>query len=230
MVRVVGCLAVLGCSVAIAACDDDDEILFVELDPIVAQGVRTFVDSTVNFSMLRTFAMPDTVVHFTPVTGTPIPASRAYDRAALDRVRQNLLARGYRQIQAPDSANVPSFMVLVGATATQNYDAWVGYVWYEDWGFYPGWGWYPDFDDDWDIVYPWYPVVGTTAYNRGTLIVDLIPTTMVNPLARTIRSAWAGVASGVLDGTQTESTVTAAIDRMFELSPYLRAGTLLSPP
>jgi hypothetical protein len=92
------------------------------------------------------------------------------------------------------------------------------------WGFYPGWGWYaPGFNSGWTIIYPWFPVVGVTSYERGTLVVDLIPTVSVNPQASSIRSAWAGVATGILDGTQTATTVEAAIDRMFELSPYLRA-------
>ena len=114
--------------------------------------------------------------------------------------------------------------VLVGSTATTNYSAFVGYSWYGVWGFYPGWTWYaPGFDASWTIVYPWYPTSGVVAYDRGTLVVDLIPTLSVNPLAKSIRSAWAGVATTLLNGTTTESTVTAAIDQMFALSPYLTA-------
>jgi hypothetical protein len=135
----------------------------------------------------------------------------------------NLLARGYTEVT--DTGVRADFVVLVGATASENYNAWVGYPWYGVWGFYPGWGWYaPGFDGSWTIVYPWYGYVGVTAYQRGTLVVDLIPTLSVNPLARSVRSAWAGVATGVLDGTQSAATITAAIDRMFDLSPYLVAG------
>jgi hypothetical protein len=95
---------------------------------------------------------------------------------------------------------------------------------YGIWGFWPGWGWYaPGFDNGWNIVYPWFPVVGVTAYERGTLVLDLIPTATVNPLGRSIRSAWAGVATGILNGTHTAATIDAAIDRMFILSPYLTA-------
>src|SRR6185503_11832036 len=96
----------------------------------------------------------------------------------------------------PDPAHVaPDFVVLVGATAEQNYLAWAGYSWYSLWGFYAGWGWYaPGFTNGWTIIYPWYPVAGVTTFDTGTLLVDLIPTKTVNPLSQTIRSAWAGAA------------------------------------
>jgi hypothetical protein len=207
--------------VGISACDDDDD--FVNVIPPSGNAVATFKDSNFNFQTLRTFSMPDTVVHIAPLTGTPTSISRAYDRTALDQVRQNLLSRGYTQVTNPGSVR-PDVVVLVGATATTNYNAWVGYSWYGAYGFY-NWGWYaPGFDTSWGIVYPWYGYVGVTSYDRGTLIVDMIPTVTVNPLAKTVQSVWAGVATAVLDGTITAAGVSAAVDRMFELSPYLVAG------
>jgi hypothetical protein len=59
--------------------------------------------------------------------------------------------------------------------------------------------------------------------DTGTLIVDLVPTLSVNPLGKTISSAWAGVAAALLNGTVTATTVTDAINQMFALSPYLTA-------
>jgi hypothetical protein len=218
---VAGLVGVLGSSAALTACDDDIDIL--DPLPIVEDVVLTFRDTTFNFNSLRTFAMPDTVVHFSPLTGTPLPVSRANDRVALDRTRQNLLARGYTEVADPATTR-PDFVMLVGATASEHHNAWVGYPWFGVWGFYPGWGWFaPGFTNDWTIVYPWFPAVGVTSYERGTLILDLIPTVTVNPQARSIRSAWAGVATGILDGTHTATTIEVAIDRMFVLSPYLIA-------
>jgi len=72
-------------------------------------------------------------------------------------------------------------------------------------------------------VYPWFPVVGATAYERGTLVITLIPTLTVNPLAQSINATWAGVATGLANGTQTNASITAAIDEMFRQSPYLTA-------
>ena len=204
------------CLMGVGACDDDDPV-----EPIPVGAVATFANDNFNFNSLATFSMPDTVLQFRPRSGIATPISRLNDQVALDRVRANLLARGYTEVTNPQETR-PDFVVLVGATAAEEYDAWVGYAWYSDWAFY-SWGWYaPGFTSDWGIVYPWYPVVGVTSYRRGTLVVDLIPTLSVNPLNRTVTSAWAGVGSGVV--TELSSgQVEAVIDEMFRLSPYLRA-------
>jgi Domain of unknown function (DUF4136) len=216
--RVAGCVAGLGIALGLAACEDGD-LNFVQ--PISARAVTVFKDSTFNFTTLRTFAMPDTVVHFNPPTGVPLNISRQFDQVTLDRVRQNFLARGYTQVANPATTR-PDFVVLVAVTATPSYNAWIGYSWFSVWGFYSGWGWFqPGFTTAWRIVYPWFGVVGTTAYEAGTLIVDLIPTSSVNVTTRTIRSAWAGVASALFNGVVDANTVDAAVDQMFALSPYL---------
>jgi len=63
-----------------------------------------------------------------------------------------------------------------------------------------------------------------TAYQRGTLLVDLIPTSEVDVSKRTIRSAWTGVAASLFDGDINANTINTAIDEMFRLSPYLTAS------
>ena len=210
-------IGVMGLLGGLVACDGDDDFT----GPTV--GVTTVRDETFDFTRMRTFAMPDTVVHFAPLTGTALEVTRQFDRVALDEVRQNLLLRGYTQVADPSTTR-PDFVVLVGSTATTNYDAWVAYPWYGYWGFYSGWGWYtPGFTTSWSLVYPWYPVVGVTAYDRGTMLVTMVPTLSVNPLNTTINASWAGVASALLNGTVTNEVVAAAVDRMFELSPYLTA-------
>lgn len=195
--------------------DDDDDIT----NPVsVVTAVR---DQSFNFSSLHTFAMPDTVVQFAPLTGTPLSVPRTFDQVALDEVRLNLLARGYQETTNP-AVNQPDFVVLVSTTATTNYDAYATYPWYGYWGFYSGWGWYaPGFTNSWNLVYPWYPTVGVTSYDRGTLLVTIVPTLTVNPLSQTIKSSWAGVASTLLNGTVTANSVSNAVDEMFALSPYL---------
>jgi hypothetical protein len=214
----VGALVGLGIVAGVGACDDDDLNLIA---PVTTRAVAVFRDPTFNFSVLRTFAMPDTVIRFNPVSGAPLPVTRAFDQTALNRVRQNLFARGY--VEVPNAAVTrPDFVVLVSTTAVENFNAWVGYPWFSVWGFFPGWGWFtPGFNSNWTIIYPWFTTVGVTAYDRGTLIVDLIPTSSVSQPNRTIRSAWAGVATALLDGTITANSVNAAIDQMFALSPYL---------
>jgi hypothetical protein len=201
------------------ACDDDDDIINVVPTPVV----RTVRDPGFNFANLRTFAMPDTVAHLVPVTGTPLVVSREFDRAVLDQVKANLLARGYTQVTAPQTV-APDFVVLVGATAATNYDVFATYSWYPYYGYYSGWGWYaPGFTSDWTVIYPFYPTVGVTAFDRGTFLVTLVPTVTVNPLVKSLNAEWAGTATSLLDGGITTNMVTAAIDQMFVQSPYLTA-------
>src|SRR5262245_54365274 len=107
---VAGCLAGLGTVLGLGACEDNAN--FVQ--PISARAVTVFKDSTFNFTSLRTFAMPDTVVHFIPVSGPALNVSRQFDQVALDRVRQNLLVRGYTQVANPATTR-PDFIVLVAA-------------------------------------------------------------------------------------------------------------------
>jgi hypothetical protein len=202
------------------ACDDDDDIVGVIPTPVV----RTVRDPAFNFSNLKTFAMPDTVAHFAPLTGTPIAVSREFDRTVLDQVKANLLARGYVQVTNPVQTQ-PDFVVLVGATATQTYDAYATYSWYPYYGYYSGWGWYaPGFTSDWTIVYPFYASVGVTTLERGTFLVTLVPTLTVNPLAKQFNAEWAGTATSLLNGGATENLVKAAVDEMFVQSPYLVAA------
>jgi hypothetical protein len=213
-------IAVLIASVGLAACGNDDDDI-VGINPT---AVTTFNDASFNFATLHTFALPDSVVHFNPLTGTPLTVTREFDAVALNTVRADLIARGYTQVTA-GAGVTPDFVVLVGATATTNYNAFVGYPWFSTWGFYGGWAFYaPGFDTSWGIVYPWYTTTGVTAYGRGTLVVTIIPSgPTINPLAKTIRAVWAGVATSLLDGNVTAAGVSAAIDQMFALSPYLTA-------
>jgi hypothetical protein len=202
------------------ACDDDDDIIGVIPNPVV----RTVRDPAFNFTTLRTFAMPDTVAHLAPAVGTAIPVSREFDATVLDQVQANLLARGYVQVTNPATTQ-PDFVVLVGATAGQTYDAYATYSWYPYYGYYSGWGWYaPGFTSDWTIAYPFYASVGVTTVEHGTFLVTIVPTKTVNPLGKQLNAEWAGTATSLLNGNVTANTVQAAVDEMFAQSPYLVAG------
>jgi hypothetical protein len=213
-------------ALAMTACGDDEDI--IEPLPIVS-AVAVFADTTLDFGALHTFALADTVLHFNPATGTPLPVSRVFDQEIIHSVRSNFLARGYVEEANPDSVQ-PDFIVLISATATENQVAWVNYPWFTTWGFFPGLGWFTGFDNSYGIVYPWRNSVPVTVQPRGTLIVDLIPTLSVNPLDKTVTAAWSGVATGALTGKRTSADMDAAIDQMFLLSPYLRSDTLLVNP
>lgn len=218
--RTMALVAGLGLLTAAAACGDKSGL--VSPTPI-AVAVTALHDSTFAFPSLTTFAMPDTIIHFAPLNGTPLEVTRAYDQAVLNQIRTNLLARGYTEA-APGT--LASFVVLVGATATTNYNAFIGYP-PDYWSSWEDYNLYVENDGgSWMIVYPWNSSISTT-FDRGTLIVDVIPTLQVNPDPNTIKSVWAGVATSVMsDLNVTQSMVTEAIDQMFVLSPYFTAATV----
>jgi len=209
----VGGIAVLA---GAASCSDNDNLV----TPI-AGIVTTFKDSSFNFTTLHTFAMPDTVARLVPITGTPLPVTGQFDAVALNQVRSNLLARGYIDVSNQPGVT-PDFVVLVGTAATSNFNAFVSFPWFNFWGFSPIFNFFtPGFSSAWGIIFPWGPVIGVTSFDRGTLIVTIEPTSEIDQGNETITAAWAGVATGLLNGSITDLTVTTAIDKMFALSPYL---------
>jgi hypothetical protein len=220
----------LALALAIGACEDDDDIDIITPPLPIIGTVAVFADSLAPFGEFKTFAMPDTVVHFNPLGGTAVDVRRTFDRDVLDRVRANFISRGYVEELNPDSV-APDFLVLVGATASENRQLLVPTPFYDSWSFYNGLLWYaPGFDNSWTIVYPCCANVTLPTPSRGTLVVDLIPTLSVNPLSRSIASAWAGVATTAITGAATAASLNAAIDQMFLLSPYLRADSLIVNP
>ena len=216
--RTLSLLSGVAALAGIGACSDNTNLI----TPI-AGIVTTFKDSNFNFASLHTFAMPDTVAHLVPITGTPLPMTGQFDAVALNQVRADLLARGYTDVSNTPGVT-PDFVVLVGATATDNFNAFVTFPWFNFWGSSPIFDFFtPGFSGAWGIIWPWAPVVGVTSYPRGTLIVTIVPTASIDQANETIQAAWAGVATGLLNGSITTLTVTTAIDKMFALSPYLTA-------
>lgn len=210
-------IGILGTIGAFVACSNDNDIVV----PGVTGTVVTFKDSTFDFTTLHTFAIVDSVVHVAPLTGTPLDVTRQFDAVAIAQVRNDLLSRGYVEISNPATVT-PDFVVLVSAAATTNFNAFVGFPWFTSFGFSPAFA-FGVFDPSWGIVFPWFPVVGTTAFDRGTLLVEIVPTSSVNNTNKTIRAVWAGVATALLNGAVTSDAVTAAINAMFVQSPYLTA-------
>jgi hypothetical protein len=205
--------------VGLGGCNDNNNLVG---PPVLAGIVTTFNDPAFNFSTLTTFAMPDTIVVL-PSPGPGVVINRAFDQTILTRVRQNLTARGFTQV-TPSSTVTPSFVVLVGATATDDFNAWPGFPWFAVWGFSPVWDFTTAFNSSWGIVFPWFPTVGVTSYPRGTLVVTLIPTSSINTTAKTVTAAWAGIATAILASSVNTAVVNNSIDQMFAQSTFLVPG------
>lgn len=180
---------------------------------------------TTKFDAVHTFAMPDTIVHITQGLGAgEVGLTRQFDALILSTVAQNLEQLGYVRVTDP-VATRPDVIVLVGATASVQVEAWVSYPWFGFWGFYPGFAFNPAFNPAWGIAYPWAGSVSAFTWNQGTLIVDMIDTHNIDTQNLRVSSLWAGALSGVLGVSSSvppQTRLTQGIDEMFVLSPYLR--------
>jgi len=192
--------------------------------------IESFHDTSFDFSRLRTFAMPDTVVHRGSSPAGMTDVTRGYDRGIIAHARADLLALGFTEVQQP-SRDRPDFVVLIETPSDSGYPAWGAHPWYDVWGFYSGWGWYaPKFNAEWSLMYPWYPAVEVPGYARGTLLFTLITTAPVDSTGKHLRSTWGGAAGSLLEAGLTGADIQQAIDIMFLLSPYLHASTMAVAP
>lgn len=169
--------------------------------------VLTYHNPDYNFSSNGTYAMPDRIVK---ITGNKtegeepefIPDATA--NLILARIEQNMSDLGYTRIDIdadPDLLLAPASWETT--TIYYYYDYW--YWWYG--GYYPGWG------------YPMY----YSSYSTGTLMMNLFDPDEVASNGNTILQ-WAGAGSGLLEGVFNATRVYSAIDKAFDLSPYLQSG------
>jgi len=165
-----------------------------------------------SFSSIRTYAMPDTIVHVGDDTDKLL--GRTYDAMILATIASNLEVRGFRRI-VDTLQETPDVMVYVAGTAssfTSYYSSWNDY-----WDGYWGWGWGP--------YYPpyWGPSYGSVTYNVGRINLDMVDRGIAIG-GRTNPIIWSGSLSGLLAGTISRRYLTTKINQLFEQSPYLVAG------
>lgn len=202
--RRLSCAAAL--AVIVAACGVDN---FVGATPF--GSVITLVDSSTMLPPSPTFAMPDTVIE----TSASIGIDHSNDHRIVARVRENLVALGWREVSGPGSA--PDVLVLnAAATRIETGVAYGG--WFDSWGYLPYWG--PSVDGSWG----WGAPVGAVAYSfeAGTLLTVMLDIRAPNSSAKRIPIRWAAAVDGVVNGTSTIDRVIAGIDQAFAQSPYLR--------
>ncbi|MEJ2540685.1 MAG: DUF4136 domain-containing protein [Gemmatimonadota bacterium] len=185
--------------------------------------VLTYRDTAVDFGLLGTYVMPDSVVRVTDGEGLSLTSESTalVDREILSEVETQLSALGWRRVSAPAEGS-PDVVVLVTVNTTDLL-SWTPDCWWCQWGWYPwgpewGWGWGPGYGPD----YPWPPDAIETR-KAGTLLVG-----MLEPVSTgtDIPVYWAGVANGLLS-TSTEvdlARLEVAIGQMFDQSPYLDAS------
>lgn len=210
--------------VGMAACDTVDLVGNV-FDEVV---VVTHRDPNFDFGAAQTFALPDSVVHLTSPTGVPLAVSREFDAVIIQSLRENMVARGYTEVTnvATDTADL---ILLPAVSASEQFEAWVSFNWFGNWGFFPGFD-FGNFNNDWGLFFPWASTVGVETFERGTLLVQMISTAGTDTTGRTLDVVWAGAAIGILNPNRTfalgSARIDAAIDEMFFQSPYIQADLL----
>ncbi|QZE12863.1 DUF4136 domain-containing protein [Halosquirtibacter laminarini] len=197
-----------------ASCDDRGPETISDYDV-----VYTNYDNKEDFSKVKTYHMPDSVVFILSKDDYGV-VNHNYDQTLLESVKSNLDALGWTEVPYEDLGTVePDVFVTVSAiTAT-----WVQQYWYDDWWdywdwypFYPDWGWGPGY-------YPWfgYPVYYTT-YDTGTVFIEMTDPSKTDQNKKQIPVIWVGAINGLLEGSQVNQRIQKNVDQAFYQSPYLK--------
>jgi len=163
-----------------------------------------------DFTAKATYAMPDKIVKITGdvMEGEEpsfIPDVNA--QVMLTTVANNMADLGWVRVDIEDN---PDVLLLPAAWETTTiyyyYDYW--YYWY---GGY--WGWY----------YPYYPPVYVSSYTTGTFLMSITDPDIISTDGNRINQ-WSGAVNGLLTGYFDASRVNEAINKAFEISPYLKTN------
>ena len=168
--------------------------------------VLTSHNESYDFVAKATYAMPDKIVKITGNLSEgdqPVFIPDATAKLILDRIATNMTNLGWQRVAV--NAN-PDLFLTPGALETTTifyyYDYW--YWWYG--GYYPYWG---------------YPPVSYSSYTTGTLLMTLIDPKELSASGTPIRQ-WTGAGNGIMTSGFDANRVYGAIDKAFELSPYLK--------
>lgn len=179
--------------------------------------VITLYDKEADYGSIRTYLMPDSVVHFQNPESPGQPLSRDYDDLILERVEYNLQAIGYRKETDPEERE-PDIIVMVSATSSE-WQA-LSYSWLPRWGW---WGQWPGGDADWNYQSPYYSSGNVYSFSTGTLLIDMGDVRYVEEGEEDMPGIWTAAMNGVLtdESSGTPQKLVDFIDRAFYQSPYL---------
>ena len=178
----------------------------------------TVYDESADFSALRTYSLPDTVVVASDgVISQGIDPVR--EDIILAEIRRNMAYMGF--VEEPNPIlNPPDVIITATSWKVTNVET---YSYYDYWGWYGGWGYYPWWGVGYNPYYNWgYSQVYT--YNTGTLILDMYDMTRPNETDQEVPAVWVGAINGLLEGNETgiDLRVKNGIQDLFDQSPYLR--------
>ena len=207
---------VLALAALLASCTPETGLKTAEDYDVVV----TLYDREADFGSIRTYLMPDSIVHFEDPQSPGKELSRDYDDLILERVEYNLQAIGYRKETDPDD-NDPDIIVMVSATSSQ-WQA-LNYSWLPRWGW---WGQWPGSTTDWYFQSPYYGRGSVYSFSTGTLLIDMGDVRDADGDAEDMDGIWTAAMNGILteESSNAPQRLVDFIDRAFDQSPYLGAG------
>jgi hypothetical protein len=188
--------------------------------------VATFYDKDAKFGAIKTYAMPDSIMHITSSgTSSSDNISRDYDEIILSQVAANLNALGYTREMDPE--NNPADVIVTIAITVGAYDLYNPYPFFEYWGWYDGWEAYAvDYESDWRYDYEEYDQQDYEL-RVGSVIVNMVDPNDPKIQEKEIPSIWIALLNGLAGDTftSTRSRLLTLINQCFEQSPYLGASS-----
>jgi len=176
--------------------------------------VATLHAASHDYSVNKTYAMPDTVVDLAVAGGGSSSLSHTYDAKTLADINASMQSLGYTRVDGTTTKG--DVILLVGGISVDHTD-----VWYPSYPWGGWWGWYYPYPCPGCVpIYPWVPVA--TQYSTGTIVI-----TMIQPSAPhasdQVPVVWAATINGLLTGS--DASIQARIDYLipqaFAQSPYL---------
>jgi hypothetical protein len=197
-------LLAIACFMAIAVLESCYPNRFDDADDYTT--VTTLFNETKDFGAYQTFALADArgIIEI-PEDDTDV--THAYDNQFFARIRSNMAARGYTEVEDPNDAD----LVIFAAVTTTDYMVSSCYYWwdYYCWYYcYPGYGW----------CYPAY----VTTYTTGTVVTIMIDRADADADPANVPVMWVASFGSILAGEGAE--VVAKVDDAFAQSPYISAN------
>ncbi len=165
--------------------------------------VTTLFDEAKDFGAYQTFALAD-ARGIVEIPDESVDVTHAYDNQFFGKIRSNMTARGYTEVDDPAVADI----LIFAAVTTTDYAVSSCYYWYDYYCWYycyPGYGW----------CYPSYAVTYTT----GTVVAVMIDRAAADATAADAPIMWVASFGSILAGEGVE--LVAKVDDAFAQSPYI---------
>jgi hypothetical protein len=197
----------LFCIVLLTACFDKPS----SGDLVKDMVVQTSYDSTVDFKIFSSYALPLDTIGLVSNTTDATAIVNSYSRSVVNAVKKNFDALGYHRVElnANPDFGVNIFVVndldVFQSVIYPNY--YYGYPGY-GYGAYYGYGGYYN-----------YPYINTQVYNQAILVIEFADLKNIkNGNAQVI---WTANIGDLITSIDPDTKVLEAIDQAFTQSPYL---------